>query len=81
MSRLVDVPVEVEARAGHVPSRIRWRGRWLQVQAVLDSWAEAGEWWKGEPSRTLFLVECQEGGVYEVCREAVGGWRLLRVLD
>ena len=56
MTRLHADPVEVRLRPtpdGPVPEQFLWHDRLYLVQAVLSSWTEAGQWWRGSGLREL----------------------------
>jgi len=50
------------------------------VQAIVDRWTEAGEWWDGEGERTVYRVLSERGSLFELeLRD--GQWRLYREYD
>lgn len=63
-------------------STFRWRGRRYVVEAILDSWQEAGCWWEGEPVTEGFHVAFQGGGTgILLFRQPRGPWVLDRIDD
>jgi hypothetical protein len=77
--------VEVELRAGR-PVRVRLRGRWQPVLAVVEAWVSEGRWW-GREERRLYLRLHTAAGTLDLCRlgatarDGVEAWGLERVLD
>ncbi|HEX6988774.1 MAG TPA: DUF6504 family protein [Bacillota bacterium] len=81
MARLIDRRVQVHAAPDGVPLWFTFRGR-RRVVRVLDSWREIGEWWDGKGERTVYRVETDGGGVFELdYRHRDGGWFLYRAYD
>lgn len=63
-------------------STFRWRGRRYVIEAILDSWQEAGCWWEGEPVTEGFHVAFQGGGTgILLYRRPQGPWVLDRIDD
>lgn len=59
-----------------------WRGRRYVIEAILDSWQEAGCWWEGEPVTEGFHVAFQGGGTgILLFRQPRGPWVLDRIDD
>jgi len=78
--RLVDRPISVAAPGGR-PAAFTWRGRTLTVGAVLEVWADTGEWWRGEPEKIFYRLTAA-GGLYELYFEpSSAGWHLYKVYD
>lgn len=75
--------------AGAVPavlplpgSTFCWRGRRYVIEAILDSWQEAGCWWEGEPVTEGFHVAFRGGGTgILLFRQPRGPWVLDRIDD
>lgn len=84
MTRLINEPVAVRA-AGGKPRAFRFRGRWREIVAILDSWREAGEWWEESLDRTervMFRVQVERGGLFELeWHPASKDWRLYKAYD
>ena len=53
-------PAAVEADAG-LPRAVLWRGSFLRVAAIHDTWRIDDEWWREEIARRYFVVELQGG--------------------
>lgn len=86
MSRLINQSIQVTAVPGPdglTPTTFAWRGTLYRVEAVLDSWEEAGRWWEKEEPATAFRVQVQGGGVMELLRvhSELPEWRLMRIWD
>lgn len=80
MSRLVHRLIEVETLPHGEPVFIRDGPNSYQVSVVLDSWAEMGEWWRGEGLRKVFRVLTEEQGLFDIeCVEKK--WFLYKVWD
>ncbi|HEY8532051.1 MAG TPA: DUF6504 family protein [Limnochorda sp.] len=63
-------------------STFRWRGRRYVIEAILDSWQEAGCWWEGEPVTEGFHVAFRGGGTgILLYRRPQGPWVLDRIDD
>ncbi len=60
------LPVQVEDT--HRPLAVLWRGRFLQVTGILDSWQWAGDWVTGVSEREYWLVSTEDGVVLELYR-------------
>lgn len=89
MTRSYDEPI------GMRPEAFVWRGRRYLVRSVLAHWVEVGPWWRataaavadpGAGEREVWRVEATPDpavspGVYDVCRDGAGGWRLVRTID
>ncbi|MGQ9524107.1 MAG: DUF6504 family protein [Armatimonadota bacterium] len=59
-----------------------WRSRRVVLDAVLDCWEEAGQWWIGEHPRRCYRVKARGGRVYELEEDlSAGAWRVTRILD
>ena len=54
------IPAAVEAEGG-LPRAVLWRGAFLRVATVHDTWRIDDEWWREEIARRYFLVELQGG--------------------
>lgn len=92
MSRVYGEPVDVWVHDGR-PARFVWRGRLLEVLAVLDHWVISREWWNqpgpvpaAAAEREFWRVEAvgldAQRGTYELRRDtATHGWLLARVWD
>ncbi len=92
MSRLVNRPVATGPADGSeeppwekTPRWFIWRGRRLEVEAVMDEWLDTGRWWQGEAEKRFVRVVAKHGsvrGTYELyCDRATGKWHLYRILD
>ncbi|MFN0095754.1 MAG: DUF6504 family protein [Dehalococcoidia bacterium] len=55
------VPAAVEATANGAPKAILWRGAYLRVAALHDTWRVDDEWWREEIARRYFVVELEGG--------------------
>jgi hypothetical protein len=44
-----------------MPKAILWRGIYLQVSAIHDSWRIDDEWWRDEIARRYFVAELDGG--------------------
>ncbi|MDI6825333.1 MAG: hypothetical protein QME87_13430 [Bacillota bacterium] len=44
-----------------VPGAILRHGRFVPVAEILDRWVEAGKWWEGEETETIFFFRVQLG--------------------
>lgn len=66
----------------HGPKAFRFRHAVWQVRSILDSWRDVGQWWRQEPELWFWRVEVQNGGIYELAWDPVGGhsW-IYRVYD
>jgi hypothetical protein len=95
VSRRPRSPIQVVVDTTGVPVRLRRRGRWVEVRAVLARWVEAAPWWHAlratgsspspGPSRCeVWRVEVVErtgtSGVLDLVQVA-DRWRLRRVID
>lgn len=64
------------------PLALMWRGRFLQVDGILDSWDWAGDWVHGESERRYWLLSLTGGLLLEVFEERdTGLWHLSRIQD
>ena len=54
-------PVAVEATARGVPKAVLWRGDFLPVAAIHETWRIDDEWWRAEIARRYFTIELQGG--------------------
>ena len=54
-------PLAVEATARGLPKAVLWRGAFLPVAAIHDSWRIDDEWWREEIARRYFNVELEGG--------------------
>ncbi|MBE3589224.1 MAG: hypothetical protein IMW98_00160 [Firmicutes bacterium] len=89
--------VEVRLSPEGVPVAYRDRGRWREIEAVVDCWFEVLPWWPGREAEmaggrfaealevAMYRVLLEGGGLVELERcPARGGearWRLYRVYD
>lgn len=81
MARLIDRRVPVQAAPDGTPLWFTYRRR-RRVVRVLDTWREIGEWWDGRGERTVYRVEAEGGGVFELDhRPRDGGWFLYKAYD
>lgn len=78
-TRIIDRPITVVVGPDGTPRQFSYRGR-QRVQAIVDRWTEAGEWWDGEGERTVYRVLSERGSLFELeLRD--GQWRLYREYD
>lgn len=78
--RLVDRPLSVRTAAGRLVA-FTWQGRELTVSAILETWADTGEWWLGEKEKIFYRLTAA-GGLYELYYEpASTTWHLYRIFD
>lgn len=66
MSRIINRLADVVVGPGGYPTSFRYAGGRERVQAILDSWVEAGRWWEQEPEQIAYRVATQNGGVFEL---------------
>lgn len=82
MSRLVYRPVCIEGWRGESPSAYRDDLGVHAILCLIDSWAECGDWWAGEGTRTLYRIVTADQAVVDLERsQADGQWRLYRIWD
>lgn len=82
MSKLIDRPIPRPMLGRErQPLLFTWRGQQYRVREVLDTWRDIGAWWEGEAEREYWRVETEDGGVWELWRNASGQWGLYRVYD
>ncbi|MGE5485296.1 MAG: DUF6504 family protein [Ignavibacteriales bacterium] len=82
MSKIVNQPVLVLADKQMRPSRFFWFNRWFYVSRLMDVWNEAGQWWEGEPEKTVYRVLCNRDTMFELeFRGAERQWVLYKVYD
>lgn len=91
LSRLIDKPITVQLKAGGQPLLFIYRGRRYRIVQVLEVWREAGEWWEGKGSRTVYRVATVGGGIFELdyrcdnlhddCSGNSGRWFLYKAYD
>ena len=62
------------------PVMVWCRSRPLEVKRILQEWAHAGRWWRGEDERFYYLLELQNGWQVEVYREGQQ-WVLSAIQD
>ena len=55
------LPAAVEANPHGEPKAMLWKGRFLHVRAIHDSWRIDDEWWREEIVRRYFLIELENG--------------------
>lgn len=80
MTRIVRRVVEVEAGSSGDPLLFRDGPAVRRVRMVLDRWAEAGEWWRGEGVRRMWRVWTEDHGIYDL-EWSDGTWRIYKVWD
>lgn len=83
MPGLIRRPVTVTLRGGR-PSAFRdpRSGGRRTVARVLDRWREAGAWWAGDPERTVWRVQLEDGGICELeFDHGAGRWALYKMYD
>ncbi len=64
-------PVAVEASARGMPKAVLWRGAYLRVVAIHDSWRIDDEWWREEVARRYFSLELEGGRRITVYQDLV----------
>lgn len=82
-AKLFNRTVRVKTAADGSPLVFYFQGR-RKVALVLDTWREVGEWWEGqcEGERTVYRVETDSGGVYELgYRHGDAQWVLFKAYD
>jgi len=47
----------------------------------MDEWYEVGDWWDGVGEEKFYVVLADNGGIYELCCDDRGAWRLMRIFD
>lgn len=53
----------MKVAVGGLPGAIRVRGRWLQVQSVVDRWRIDDEWWRDHPVSRMYYECLVDGGL------------------
>ena len=73
-------PLAVEADEVDDPKSLKLRGRWVEVEAVIDRWRLDDEWWRQQPvSRMYFECVVDQGIQVTVFRDLVSEqWYLQR---
>ena len=66
-------PAAVEAGDDGAPRAMLWRGRYLRVLAIHDSWRIDDEWWRDEIARRYFAIELEQGRRLTVYQDMVSG--------
>ncbi|NPV70066.1 MAG: hypothetical protein HPY55_05410 [Firmicutes bacterium] len=79
MSKVVNQPVLVITDAQVKPAKFFWR-RWFRVSRIMDTWAETGRWWEGEPERVIYRV-ISDGGMVAELEACAGRWVLYKIYD
>jgi hypothetical protein len=64
-------PVAVEATPRGGPKAVLWRGNFLDIRAIHDTWRIDDEWWREEIARRYFLVELTDGRRLTLYRDLV----------
>lgn len=73
------VPVAVERGADGEPAAVEWRGRWLDVTAVIDRWRIDDEWWREEIARLYRRVVLADERVLTLFEDLISGrWYVQR---
>jgi hypothetical protein len=81
MAGLVNEPVEVELRDGHVPTAFTWRGKRHRILEVVGWWRQPSAWWEGKKVRLFVRVRAfhRRERIVELCK-AGDRWVLRTVL-
>ena len=53
--------LEVDAAPNGDPKAVLWKGNYLRVIALRDSWRIDDEWWRDEISRRYFVADLESG--------------------
>ncbi|MEE8473194.1 MAG: hypothetical protein V3S82_08500 [Dehalococcoidia bacterium] len=56
------LPLEAKNDEDGVPETLKLRGRWLQVESVVDRWRIEDEWWREEPVGRRYYQCLVDGG-------------------
>ena len=65
------MPAAVEANPKGAPLAVLWRGAYLRIVAIHDSWRVDDEWWREEIARRYFVVEVEGGRRLTLYRDLV----------
>ena len=67
-------PVVVKAHADGTPKALKIRGRWVDVESVVDRWRIEDEWWREQPiSRMYYECIVDKGLKVTVAQDLVTG--------
>jgi hypothetical protein len=55
------------------PTGVRWRGRWVAVTSINDTWRIDDEWWRKEISRLYFQIILAGDRPLIVFHDLIGG--------
>lgn len=84
MTRVYNVPIEVECSESptreQLPRRLRWRAGWRTICAVHECSLVQSDWWRQEVSRRSYTVECEDCELYDIYCQG-DRWYLERVWD
>ena len=68
------VPVEVKPDAFGLPTSIKLRKRWLEVEAITDRWRIDDEWWRSDQvSRMYYFAVVNQGLKVTVFQDLLAG--------
>ena len=68
------LPVEVKPDAVGLPTSIKLRKRWLEVEAITDRWRIDDEWWRSESvSRLYYTCLVDQGLKVAVFQDLLAG--------
>lgn len=65
-------PVAVEADQRGAPRAVLWKGAFMPVVGVADTWRIDDEWWREEIARRYFVAELQGGRRITLFHDLVG---------
>lgn len=66
MSRILEEPIAVFQQGGRLAGFVHRRR--YHIRSILEVWREVGDWWQGEPARSVYRVELTTGAVCEIYR-------------
>ena len=63
--RALSVPLSVEVKPDTfgLPTSIKLRKRWLQVEVITDRWRIDDEWWRSEPASRMYYFTVVDQGL------------------
>jgi len=82
MSKIINQPVLVVTDGKKTPRRFFWIKKWVFVERIMDVWSEVGQWWDGEPERTVYRILADSGKMFELQFQMMNNiWMLYKVYD
>jgi len=80
VSKILKETIRVDMK-GNIPQKMLFRGKWFQIEKVVEQWRETGRWWENEVERDFFFIQTGQGGFILYRESPTQKWVLYKVLD